>query len=100
MIQIKKETLKEFKKTLKELLRENPVDQYKFRIKKNSVWYEAQLKGSLLILYVPGSKEIDGIPVHISFLSIKRKRHTLAVFLSKRIETDQPPPDLPPNPGY
>ena len=85
-MQLKENILKDFKKALKAWLREMTFEGLKFRIKKWVHSYEAIVKDAVLIIFVPGSKQIDGDTIQISFLSIKRNRHTLAVFIHKRIK--------------
>ena len=86
VMELKSNTLKDFKKALKVWLWEMTFDRITFSTKKWEYTYQATIKGNVLIIYVPGSKKIDGRIVRISFFNTKRKKHTLVAFVHKQIK--------------
>ncbi|MCH8330449.1 MAG: hypothetical protein IH946_03565 [Bacteroidetes bacterium] len=77
--------LKDFKKELKVILR-NDVN-LNFRLLENwqNSLYEAQLDEEVLTVFIPGIKQIDDNSFRISKKSMIRKRYTIEIFLTKRL---------------
>ena len=78
-------TLKGFKKALKPRLRENDVEFYKILTSRKAFSYQAEIVDGRLVVTVPGKKRVDGRFVQISPLSLRRRKHTVNVFIEKRL---------------
>ena len=84
LINFKAHSLKEFKKQLKFILKQNHIRNYVFRTYKENNQYEAKFNGDMLLVIIPGIKKINGKLHRVRYNSIQRRQHTLRVFINKR----------------
>ncbi len=87
---IRAHNLKDFKKQLKALIKENEIIRFEIKVMKDSYDYLALLDNKVLLVGIPDSKQIEDDEFQVSYRSINRKRHTLKIFISKRLKSQGP----------
>ena len=78
-------TLRAFKKSLKPWLEEKDFAHFKVITCRKTFCYKAEIVDDKLMVTVPGKRIEDDRFLQISQLSLKRRKHTVTVFIEKRI---------------